>query len=69
MFIIYTLLFHAAGDFTLFLGGANLTSTGSKSHPIFSCCGRYYSNEEANLLAFFTPGFLSYCMRGKFLIS
>ena len=31
MFIICTLLFHAAGDYTLFFGDADLTSTGSKS--------------------------------------
>jgi len=31
MFIIRTLLFHAAGDYTLFFGGADVTSTSSKS--------------------------------------
>jgi hypothetical protein len=31
MFIICILLFHTAGDYTLFFGGADRTSTGSKS--------------------------------------
>jgi hypothetical protein len=31
MFVICTLLFHAAGHYTLFFGGVDLTSTGIKS--------------------------------------